>query len=70
MVEASRHIPGLPYILMSMGKTSDDSTVSVFRKEGVNIFKEEAILIICKGKPILISIQDNQGRYQIPLMQQ
>jgi hypothetical protein len=52
---------------MSMGKTLDDSTVSVFMKEGINVFKEEDT---CKGKPILIGIQDNQGQYQIPLMQQ
>jgi hypothetical protein len=55
---------------MSMGKTADDGTVLVFTKEGVNIFKEEDILITCKGEPILIGIQDNQGQYRIPLMQQ
>jgi hypothetical protein len=38
---------------MSVGKTLDDSTVSVFTKEGVNIFKEEDILITCNGEPIL-----------------
>ena len=41
---------------MSMGKTSDDGTVSVFMKEGINVFKEEDILIKCKGEPILIGI--------------
>jgi hypothetical protein len=55
---------------MSVGKTSDDGTISVFMKEGINIFTEEDILITCKGEPILIGIQDNQGRYRIPLMQQ
>jgi hypothetical protein len=55
---------------MSMGKTSDDGTVSVFVKEGVNVFKEEDVLITCKREPILISIQDNQGQYRIPVMQQ
>jgi hypothetical protein len=55
---------------MSVGKTSDDSTVLVFRKEGVNVFKEEDVLITCKGEPILIGIEDNQGQYRIPLMQQ
>jgi hypothetical protein len=48
---------------MSVGKTSDDGTVSLFTKEGVNVFKEEDVLITCKGKPILINTQDNQGRY-------
>jgi hypothetical protein len=55
---------------MSMGKTSYDGSVSVFMKEGINVFKEEDVLITCKGEPILIGIQDNQGRYQLPLMQQ
>ncbi len=60
----------IPTSLMSMGKTSDDGMVLVFMKEGVNVFKEEDILITCKGEPIFIGIRDKQGRYQIPLMQQ
>jgi hypothetical protein len=51
-----------PTSLMSVGKTSDDSRVSVFTKEGVNIFKEEDVLTTCKGERILIGIQDNQGQ--------
>jgi hypothetical protein len=46
---------------MSVGKTSDDGTVLVYMKEGVNVFKEEDVLITRKGEPILIGIQDNQG---------
>ncbi len=60
----------LPTSMMSMGKTSDDSTVLVFTKESINIFKEEDVLITSKGEPILIGIRDTQGQYQIPLMQQ
>jgi hypothetical protein len=45
--------------------------VLVFTKEGVNVSKEEDVFITCKGgEPILIGIQDNQGQYRIPLMQQ
>jgi hypothetical protein len=44
-----------------MGKTLNDGMVSVFTKEGINIFKEEDFLITCKGEPIFIGIQDNQG---------
>jgi hypothetical protein len=55
---------------MSMGKTSDDGAVLVFTKDGINVFKEEDVLITCKGEPILIGIRDNQGQYQILLMQQ
>jgi hypothetical protein len=32
---------------MSVGKTADNDTVSVFTKEGVNVFKEEDVLITC-----------------------
>ncbi len=59
-----------PTSLMSVGKTSDDSMISVFTNKGVNVFKEKDVLITCKGEPILIGIRDNQGQYQIPLMQQ
>jgi hypothetical protein len=45
-----------PTSLMSVGKTSDDGTVLVFTKDGVKIFKEEDVLITCKGEPILIGI--------------
>ncbi len=59
-----------PNSLMSVGKTANKGTVSVFTKDGVNVFKEEDILIKCKGEPILIGVRDGHGRYQIPLMQQ
>ena len=52
-----------------MGKTADNGTVSVFSKTGVTVYKVEDVLITCKGEPILIGVQDKQGRYQIPLMQ-
>ena len=55
---------------MSVGKTADDGTVSVFTKEGVTVFKEEDVLITCKGEPILIGVRDSHGRYRIPLVQQ
>ena len=49
--------------MMSVGKTADDGIVSVFTKEGVNVFKEADMLITCKGKPILIGVRDSHGRY-------
>jgi hypothetical protein len=55
---------------MSVGKTANKGTVSVFTKGGVNVFKEEDIIITCKGEPILIGVRDGHGRYQILLMQQ
>jgi hypothetical protein len=55
---------------MSVGKTANKGTVSVFTKDGVNVFKEEDTLITCKGKPIFIRVRDGHGRYRILLMQQ
>jgi hypothetical protein len=55
---------------MSVGKTSDNGTISVFTKAGITVSKEEDVLITCKGKPILIGMRDGRGQYQIPLMQQ
>jgi hypothetical protein len=42
--------------LMSVGKTSDNCTVSVFMKESINIFREEDVLITCKGESVHIGI--------------
>ena len=43
-----------PTLIMSVGKTADDSNVSIFIKYGVIIYKEEDVLITCQKKPILI----------------
>jgi hypothetical protein len=55
---------------MSVGKTSDDGTISIFTKDGVTIHKETDVLIKCKGEPILVGVRDEYGRYRIPLIQQ
>ena len=59
-----------PSSLMSVGKTSDDGTISIFTKEGVTVHKEQDVLITCKGEPMLIGIRDDKGRYRILLVQQ
>ena len=46
--------------LMSVGKMANDGTVSDFTKGGVNVVKEEDVLITCKGESILI-IRDSHG---------
>eukprot|EP00804_Cyclotella_cryptica_P028235 CCRYP_014585-RA/>CCRYP_014585-RA protein AED:0.40 eAED:0.48 QI:0/0/0/1/1/1/2/0/278 len=58
-----------PQSLMSVGKVSDDGTLSIFTKDGVTVHKEEDVLITCKGAPLLIGVRDDQGRYRIPLTQ-
>ena len=40
--------------LMSAGKTSDDGNISMFTKDDVKIYKEEDILITCKGEQYLL----------------
>jgi hypothetical protein len=59
-----------PTSLMSVGKTADDGTISIFTKDGVTVHKEQDVLITCKGVPILIGVRDEHGRYRIPLIQQ
>jgi len=58
-----------PTSLMSVGKTADDGNVSIFTKDGVSVYKEEDVLITCKGEAILIGKRDERGRYRIPLEQ-
>jgi hypothetical protein len=58
-----------PSSLMSMGKTANDGTISIFTEDGVTVHKETDVLIACKGEPILIGVRNEQGRYQIPLIQ-
>jgi hypothetical protein len=44
-----------PHSLMSVGKTTDYGTISIFTKDEVTVHKkEEDVLITCKGQPILI----------------
>ena len=59
-----------PTSLMSVRWTADDGMVSIFTNEGVTVHKEQDVLITCKGKPILIGVRDENGRYRVPLMQQ
>jgi hypothetical protein len=55
---------------LSVGKVSDGGNVSIFKKQGVKVHKEEDVLITVKGQPVMIGKQDERGRYQIPLVQQ
>ena len=59
-----------PHSLMSVGKTADDGTISIFTKDGVTVHKEQDVLIKCQGEPILVGVRDEHGRYRIPLIQQ
>jgi hypothetical protein len=58
-----------PTSLMSVGKTSDDGTISIFTKTGVTVHKETDVLIRCKGAPLLIGVWDKHRQYRIPLIQ-
>ena len=55
---------------MSVGKTADDGTISIFTKDSITIHKEDEVLITCKGKPIFVGARNEHGRYRIPLVQQ
>ena len=54
---------------MSVGKTADDNTISIFTKDGVTVHKKQDVLITCKSKPLFIGIRDSNGLYWIPLVQ-
>jgi hypothetical protein len=43
---------------MSIGKTADNGTISIFTKNGVAVHKEMDVLITCKGEPILIGVRN------------
>ncbi len=56
--------------LMSVGKTSDNCTISVFTRRGVTVHTDKYVGITYKGEPILIGVRDKQRQYCIPLMEQ
>ena len=58
-----------PTSLMSVGKTADDGTISIFTKDGVTVQDKRDVLITCKKKPLFIGVCDKHGRYRIPLVQ-
>ena len=43
-----------PASLLSVGKSNDDSNVSIFTKQGVTVHKEEDMVITVKGQPVMI----------------
>ena len=53
----------------SVRKTADDCNISIFTKEGIAVYREEDILITCKGAAILSGKQDKHGQYKILLTQ-
>ena len=55
--------------LISVSQLAEDETTSVFTNKGVAVYKDEDILITCKGEPLLIGVRDRNGRYRIPLVQ-
>jgi hypothetical protein len=52
-----------PSSLMSVGKTANDGTISIFTKDGFTVHKETDVLITCKGEPILIGVRNERERY-------
>ena len=42
-----------PRYLISVGKTSDNGTISILTKDGIIVLKEGDVLITWKGAPIL-----------------
>ena len=64
LLQWARHaktFTNFPTSLMSVGKTSNDGTISVFNKHGATVHQEEDVLITCKGEPILVGVRDKHG---------
>ena len=59
-----------PTSLMSVGKMADDGNISIFTKKGVSVYKEEDVLITCKGVAILIGKRDERGLSVLPKEQE
>ena len=43
-----------PTSLMSVGKTADNGTISIFTKDGVTVHNKKDVLITCKKKPLFV----------------
>ncbi len=54
--------------LISVGRMADAGFTSIFNKDGVQVVKDEDVLLTLKGKPVMIGIRDNNGRFKIPLV--
>lgn len=54
--------------LISVGRLADAGTTSIFTKTGVEVHKDEDVLILVSGKPLLVGKRDEHGRYKIPLI--
>lgn len=48
------------YSLYSVGTVNDDGNVSIFTKDDVRVYREEEVLIMCKGKTLLIGTRDER----------
>eukprot|EP00804_Cyclotella_cryptica_P024857 CCRYP_020547-RA/>CCRYP_020547-RA protein AED:0.45 eAED:0.45 QI:0/0/0/1/0/0/3/0/290 len=59
------HTVTLSYFPHECRKNPDDVTISILTKDGVTIHKETNVLITCHGKPLLIGVRDEHGRYHI-----
>ncbi|KAL7439594.1 hypothetical protein ACHAXM_007602 [Skeletonema potamos] len=54
--------------LISVGRLAGAGTTSIFTKTGVEVHKDEDVLILVSGKPLLVGKRDEHGRYKIPLL--
>jgi len=67
--DTSRYTHQLSHIINSVGKTSNNSTISIITRTGITVHKEKDVIIRCKGKPILIGVRNEHGQYHILIIQ-
>ena len=68
-VEEADTFEEFPTSLMIVGKTAEEGNVYILTREGVTVYKEEDVLIICQKKTILIGKRDKCRQYRITLTQ-
>lgn len=55
--------------LISSNKVVDNSNTSILDRQGVKVYKDEDILILVKGKPVMVGKYDRNGCFKKPIVQ-
>ena len=55
--------------LISGSKVVDDGNTVILDQQGVKVYTDEDVLILVRGKPIMIGTRDSRGRFKVPLVQ-
>lgn len=54
--------------LISSSKVVDNGDIAILDRQVVKVYKDEDMLILVKGNPVMLGKQDSHGRFKIPLV--